>query len=414
MARKDRPYLPLYVQDILTDEKLIECSAIAHGVYLRLLCLLHKQETYGLLCLKQKYKQIESKNVSKVYLFACMLCRQMPFEQKIIEQGLQELLDEDVIQIEGDNLSQKRMVADGNLSSMRAEIGKTGGSNVTKQYGKSGFLYWIGDNKLKNKIGVSVNIINRLYRLRSDLKLKKLEIIDSIEVIDMGKSEDEALLFFNDIRDGEWIKISHNEMAKKFALLKAKIKANSLAKVEANAEIDIDIDIVNKSIKLPIVKTNNGPVAFINSMKERFVISNPNYSASDEDFGALFDILNFIRGQEKIESAMHDLKPEEEEKIKVTWDKWIPVIIKKFLNKSLSEVSRFKKTEISNIVKNGSVTKQKDILNGNGDLKGAKFSDNFLEVIFPDGSTQKLNKDQSRQAEYGMLKANSITKGIMN
>lgn len=240
MARKDKPYLPLYVQDILTDEKLIECSAQSHGVYLRLMCILHKQEKYGLLCLKQKYKQNESKNGSKVYEFAQMLSKQMPFAQTIIQESLQELLSEGVISIQEDNLFQKRMLADGELSIIRSDIGKTGGSNVTKQYGRPGYLYWIGDNGLKNKIGVSVNILNRLYRLRSDLKLKKLTIQDQIAVIDMGAAEDFSLSFLNDIRDGEWIKISHEEMEQKFALLKANIKANALANNQANSDIDIE------------------------------------------------------------------------------------------------------------------------------------------------------------------------------
>lgn len=245
MARKDRPYLPLYIQDILTDEKLIECSAQAHGVYLRLMCILHKQEKYGLLCLKQKYKQ----NESKFENFASMLARQMPFAQEIIQTSLQELAEEGVISIDGETLFQKRMVRDGELSLVRAEIGKTGGSNVTKQYGKCGFLYWIGDYALKNKIGVSVNIINRLYRLRSDLKLKKLSIIDSIEVSDMGKAEDAALLFFNKMRDGEWVILSHEDMDAQFALLKANIEANGLATNQANADIEIENENIDRIIK---------------------------------------------------------------------------------------------------------------------------------------------------------------------
>ena len=131
MALRDQPYLPLYVQDVLTDEKLIECSAEAHGVYFRLLCILHKQETYGLLCLKQKYKQTD-KQISN---FALMLCKQMPFEANQIQKSLEELLAEGVLILEDDKLYQKRMLKDGELSSLRSDIGKKGGSNVTKQYG---------------------------------------------------------------------------------------------------------------------------------------------------------------------------------------------------------------------------------------------------------------------------------------
>jgi len=237
MARKDKPYLPLYVQDVLTDERLIECSAESHGVYLRLMCILHKQDKYGLLCLKQKHKQSESKFEN----FALMLGKQMPFGQKQIQDCLQELNDEGVICVDDFSLYQKRMVSDGELSLVRSNIGKTGGSSVTKQYGKSGFLYWIGDGEDKNKIGISVNVLNRLYRLRSDLGIKSLNIIDKIDVLDMGIAEDIALDFFNDCRDGEWVKIRHSDMSVKFALLKAKLKQKIQANDEANSDNEIEI-----------------------------------------------------------------------------------------------------------------------------------------------------------------------------
>jgi uncharacterized protein YdaU (DUF1376 family) len=221
MALRDQPYLPLYIQDILTDEKLIECSAEAHGVYLRLLCILHKQEIYGICALKQKYKQ----KVSKYENFALLLSKQMPFDQTQIARCLEELHSEDVIQMDEDNLSQKRMVRDGDLSITRSEAGKKGGSNVTKQYGKPGYLYWMGDYENKNKIGISVNPQTRLYRLRSDLKLKDFEIQDMIKVSDMGKMEDMAQSYFRNRLDGEWVLLHHDEMKENFDLFKAKIEA---------------------------------------------------------------------------------------------------------------------------------------------------------------------------------------------
>ncbi len=240
MALRDQPYLPLYIQDILTDEKLVECSASAHGIYLRLMCILHKQDKYGLLCLKQKHKQSESKIIN----FASLLCKQMPFEAKTIAEGLQELLDEDVVQIDGDTLYQKRMVKDGELSLVRSTIGKTGGSSVTKQYGKSGFLYLMSDGYEKNKIGISVNPKNRLYRLRSDLKLPKhFSIIETIAVLDMGVSEDLAHSFFGEKMDGEWVILDFKEVVTQFALLKAKLSINNEANVVSNTEIENESNI---------------------------------------------------------------------------------------------------------------------------------------------------------------------------
>lgn len=123
MALRNSPYLPLYVQDFLTDEKLIDCSASANGVYIRLMCILHKSEPYGKILLKQKYKQNESMCLN----FASMLLRQMPYSMSEIHDGLEELLDNKIIEIDGDYLLQKRMVKDGELSEKRAVAGKKGG-----------------------------------------------------------------------------------------------------------------------------------------------------------------------------------------------------------------------------------------------------------------------------------------------
>lgn len=241
MALRDQPYIPLYIQDVLTDEKLIECSAESHGVYFRLMCILHKQEKYGLLCLKQKYKQTKSKYNN----FAFMLCKQTPFEQKVIENALIELDEENVIQIDEHKLSQKRMVRDGELSIIRAECGKKGGSNVTKQYGKKGFLYLMSDYGELNKIGISVNPKNRLYRIRSDHNLKNFMIMDTISVNDMGKTEDLIINYFQDIIDGEWIKKPYKEVLEKFDLFKANLKAKPQANSENENESEDVIEIVN-------------------------------------------------------------------------------------------------------------------------------------------------------------------------
>ena len=126
MSLRNSPYLPLYVQDFLTDEKLIDCSASANGVYIRLMCILHKSEPYGKILLKQKYKQ----NASMCLNFASMLLRQMPYSMSEIHDGLEELLDNKIIEIEGDYLLQKRMVKDGELSEKRAVAGKKGGEKT--------------------------------------------------------------------------------------------------------------------------------------------------------------------------------------------------------------------------------------------------------------------------------------------
>lgn len=125
MALRDQPYIPLYVQDFLTDEKLSQCSPASQGVYIKIMCVLHKQEEYGTILLKQKDKQ----NLSNISNFACKLSKLLPFQIKILEDALEELIEEGCLFIEGDKLIQKRMVKDNAISTSRSNAAKKGGGN---------------------------------------------------------------------------------------------------------------------------------------------------------------------------------------------------------------------------------------------------------------------------------------------
>ena len=173
----------------------------------------------------------------------------MPFPETTIKDSLKELIDEGVMKMEGDNLYQKRMVKDGELSIIRSGIGKKGGSTVTKQYGKPGFLYLMSDHASSHKIGISVNPQNRLYRLRSDLNLPKhFEIIESVRVDDMGTSEDNAHKFFGDSMDGEWVIGKYEDVLSNFALLKPKIKPKVKAKPQANTENESEYEFETDNV----------------------------------------------------------------------------------------------------------------------------------------------------------------------
>lgn len=125
MSLRNRPYLPLYVQDYLTDEKLNMCSASSQGVYIKILCIFHKSENYGGILLKQKDKQKES-NIKN---FAFKLSKLLPFDFDTILNSLIELVDEKVLYIDNDFIYQKRMVKDNDISLKRSEAGKKGGGN---------------------------------------------------------------------------------------------------------------------------------------------------------------------------------------------------------------------------------------------------------------------------------------------
>ena len=133
MAIRDQPYLPLYIRDFMTDEKLAPCSAAANGVLIRLMCHLHKQEVYGKVRLLEKFRISDDKIIN----FSSQFAKNMPYDLDEIRAGLSELLKADVVQIKGDVLSQKRMVNDGELSDKRSKSGGKGGKKTAEQNKKN-------------------------------------------------------------------------------------------------------------------------------------------------------------------------------------------------------------------------------------------------------------------------------------
>ncbi len=126
MALRNQPYIPLYVQDFLTDEKLLECSSSSIGIYIMIMCVMHKSKDYGTILLKQKNKQSDN----QINNFACKLGKHLPFTTTEIQAALTELINEDVLQLENDILSQKRMIHDNELSIKRSIAGKIGGEKT--------------------------------------------------------------------------------------------------------------------------------------------------------------------------------------------------------------------------------------------------------------------------------------------
>lgn len=131
MALTNQPYLPLYVDDWMNNSKLKMCSPSAHGVMISIMCILHKEVTYGKILLKQKFKQSDK----QVRNFALQIAKLSAFDLLEIENPLGELISEGVLIIQDDFLICKRMVRDAEISEKRANAGKSGGtSNKNKNF----------------------------------------------------------------------------------------------------------------------------------------------------------------------------------------------------------------------------------------------------------------------------------------
>jgi len=159
MALRDQPYLPLYVQDYLTDEKLAICSWSTQGIYIKILCILHKQKEYGTILFKQNDKQI----LSTCLNFASIFVRLLPVQLSEMEAALQELVDNEILTIDGNKIFQKRMVKDNTISEMRSKAAKKGGGNpiLFKQKNKQNPEY---ENEYENVINNDNKIINKVEK----------------------------------------------------------------------------------------------------------------------------------------------------------------------------------------------------------------------------------------------------------
>lgn len=157
MALRDQPYLPLYIQDIMTCEKLNECCAATHGIYIKgIMCLMHKSEQYGKILLKQKDKQSDN----QIQNFATKIQKHVPYTVHEIEVALFELLAEKVLYLDGDALCQKRMIEDNRLSEIRSQAGKTGGETTQKVTRKVAKAKGKATRQAKSKANPENEIVN--------------------------------------------------------------------------------------------------------------------------------------------------------------------------------------------------------------------------------------------------------------
>lgn len=130
MPLNNQPYIPFFVKDWLTNSKLKMCSPAAHGLMINLMCIMHKEEDYGTILLRQKFRQTER----PIDNFAAMLDRMLAFTSAEIIPALEELIEEGVVKIEGDCLVCKRMVKASELSNKRSSSGSKGAAKTNSKF----------------------------------------------------------------------------------------------------------------------------------------------------------------------------------------------------------------------------------------------------------------------------------------
>jgi hypothetical protein len=179
----------------MTDERLIECSASATGVYIRIMCILHKSEPYGGILLKQNDKQ----NDKQILNFASKLLKFLPYNFDEILFSLQELLDNNVLKIDGDMLYQGRMLRDGKLSDIRAVTGSKGGKKTQKNIKKNTENFALNFAKAKTQANSDIDIdIDNDNDINNKIKEKKVKFNFSEQLIQYGARKEFVI---------EWLEI---------------------------------------------------------------------------------------------------------------------------------------------------------------------------------------------------------------
>jgi len=194
MALTDQPYLPFYVKDWLTNNKLKLASMSNHGLLINIMGLMHKEDEYGTILLKQKFKQTASDTLN----FASMLSKLLPFDVLEIDKNLQELIEEKILKIRGEKLCCDRMIDDAKKSATRSLSGSLGGkksvekrSNFAKEFAQANAQPKVQanaeyENANENAIGnedenvISLSLKNQKKSKKE--KIKKTFIPPTLEV----------------------------------------------------------------------------------------------------------------------------------------------------------------------------------------------------------------------------------------
>ncbi len=122
--RKKLPYLALFIDDWLASAKVRKCTETTRGVYIDLLCILHKEPRRGSYALHdQELKPNTTRSKTQLALaktaetqrlpyFAEFLVKRTGSAKSVIVKALQELYHHGIIVVEDDALIQPRMYRD--------------------------------------------------------------------------------------------------------------------------------------------------------------------------------------------------------------------------------------------------------------------------------------------------------------
>ena len=141
----------------------------------------------------------------------------MPWDLLTIINGLEELLNEEVLFIDGDLLTQKRMIKDGNISDKRASAGSKGGKKTLGKGGDFAQAKFQANSEDEDEVE-NDNSINNNFLFKDTLEKNKIWIKS---ISDQFKITDEEVItklnnFYTHLVSEFKVHPSMNEFTKHF------------------------------------------------------------------------------------------------------------------------------------------------------------------------------------------------------
>ena len=219
--------------------------------------------------LEQIPKQIDKQNFCLCLLTVC-LTKKTTYRTDIVQSSLVELLSHKVI-ICGDNfICQKRMYAD-----FIGEKTKNRKQNLfslaTENQTEKGFLFLITDRNAAYKVGVTTNIKERLYRLRTKNQNSNLQIVHEIPVEDINSLKDVLGEHFENPQGFDLCFGNLSQVEQTFVHLFVNNKTDEQTDdmTDAQTEGQTNASVSNYNYNSSLNNNSNSIVSSINSKEER-------------------------------------------------------------------------------------------------------------------------------------------------
>jgi hypothetical protein len=143
MAKKKDYYMKFNFKDFNSDPKVLKCDPATVGIYIRVICLLCDSKEKGRYELSYKFQRDFAEVLPRqnVQQSSQQMVRHMPnicraladefgrlfaYKNEVLFAAFEELLENEVLYLEGDCICQKRMIRDAEISNMRSGSGKKG------------------------------------------------------------------------------------------------------------------------------------------------------------------------------------------------------------------------------------------------------------------------------------------------